>query len=169
MSSCSSTASLLPLVFSNNWQIIDSIHSTVSLANQRAWVGVTTQYSCISVRARAMYTLVTVATTPFQVSNTMSSWYYSELDDAAQSRYRAKLVLLGGIQDPYLQQTPTSDSLVEWPEVEYPDIYNYLVAIPSAYTQDQLKAYKSLNAYNFFVNGYGANMLLPVCLVLVRT
>ena len=111
MSSCSSTASLLPLVFSNNWQILDSIHSTVSLANQRAWVGVTTQYSCISVRARAMYTLVTVATTPFQVSNTMSSWYYSELDDAAQSRYRAKLVLLGGIQDLYLQQTPSGREL----------------------------------------------------------
>ena len=91
---------------------------------------------------------------------------------AAQSCYRAKLALLGGIQDPYLQQTPTSNSLVEWqhwPEVEYPDIYHYLVAIPGAYTQDQLKAYKSLDAYNFFVNGYVAYVLLPVCLVLVRT
>ena len=32
--------------------------------------------------------------------------------------------------------------------------FNYLVATPSLYTQDQLKAYKSLDAYNFYVNGW---------------
>ena len=93
----------------------------------------------------------------------MYSNYYSQIDVAVQSCYNAKLALLGGIQDPYLHPTPTSDSIVEWqhwPEVEYADIYNYLVATPSAYTQDQLKAYKSLDAYNFFANGWVANVLV---------
>ena len=81
--------------------------------------------------------LATIATTPFWVSDTMYSNYYSQLDVDAQSRYSAKLALLGRIQDPYLHQTPISDSIMEWqhwPEVEYADIYNYLVATPSAYT-----------------------------------
>ena len=29
----------------------------------------------------------------------------------------------------------------QWPEVEYPDIFNYLEATPSLYTQNQLKAW----------------------------
>ena len=91
----------------------------------------------------------------------MYSNYYSQLDVAAQSHYSAILALLCRIQDPYLHQTSTSDFLMEWqhwPEVEYADIYNYLVATPSAYTQDQLKAYISLDAYNFFANGRVANV-----------
>ena len=36
--------------------------------------------------------------------------------------------------------------------------FNYLVATPSLYTQDQLKAYKSLDAYNLFVNGWVSNV-----------
>ena len=106
-------------------------------------------------------TLATVATAPFWVSNMMYSNYYSQLDVAVQSHYSAILALLCRIQDPYLHQTSTSDSLMEWqhwPEVEYADIYNYLVATPTAYTQDQLKAYISLDAYNFFANGRVANV-----------
>ena len=45
-----------------------------------------------------------------------------------------------------------------WPNVEYGDIYHYLVTTHSTYTQDQLKSYKSLDAYNFFVNGWIANI-----------
>ena len=37
------------------------------------------------------------------------------------------------------------------PDVSWGDMYNYLVNSPSEYTQDNLKAYKSLEAFNFFV------------------
>ena len=90
--------------------------------------------------------------------NTYST-YYRELDDEAKVRYREKLAILGHVDDPYIiaRQSAVSD-WQQWPEVEYPDIFNYLVTTPSLYTQDQLKAYKSLDAYNFSVNGWVSNV-----------
>ena len=82
------------------------------------------------------------------------STYYQELDDEAKVRYRKKLAMLSHVDDPYIiaRQSAVTD-WQQWPEVKYPDIFNYLVTTPSLYTQDQLKAYKSLDAYNFLVNG----------------
>lgn len=37
---------------------------------------------------------------------------------------------------------------------KYPDIFNYLVLTKSANTLSEFKAYKSLDTYNFFVNGW---------------
>ena len=42
----------------------------------------------------------------------------------------------------------------EWPDVSFADIYNYLVLTVSSYMHDQLKGYKSLDGYNFFINGW---------------
>ena len=87
------------------------------------------------------------------------STYYRELDEEAKVRYREKLAMLGDVDDPYIKERQsTVTDWQQWPEVEYPDIFNYLVATPSLYTQDQLKAYKSLDAYNFFVNGWVSNV-----------
>ena len=36
------------------------------------------------------------------------------------------------------------------PDVNCPDIYNYLVNTPSKYTHESLKVYKLLKAYEFF-------------------
>ena len=41
-----------------------------------------------------------------------------------------------------------------FPNITSPDIVNYLVFRPSAITHDQLKAYKSLESYNFFMSGW---------------
>lgn len=40
------------------------------------------------------------------------------------------------------------------PRVEYPDIVNYLVLQTSWATNQQMKAYKSMDAFNFFVSGW---------------
>lgn len=79
--------------------------------------------------------------------------YVDTLEQAVRTRYLEKVNLVG--RDPY--EIPASDwsydvSLL--PDVTYPDIVNYLVFQQSAYTVQQLKAYKSLEAYNYFVSGW---------------
>ena len=49
---------------------------------------------------------------------------------------------------------------IDWPSVSYADIYNYLINTPSEYTHEKLKAYKSMDGYNFFVNGWVSNVVV---------
>ena len=84
------------------------------------------------------------------------SEYYQHLDSIAQARYRDKLAMLGGITDPYLTADIGQKGLEwqDWPEVQYPDIFNYMIATPSPYTQQELKAYKSLEGYRLYADGW---------------
>jgi hypothetical protein len=63
---------------------------------------------------------------------------------------------LGAIEDLYIMYEwgMVGVDWNSWPQVEYPDIYNYLIQTPSVYTGESLKAYKSLDAYKFCVNGW---------------
>ena len=70
------------------------------------------------------------------------------MDPPTQKRYREKIELLGQV-DPYDIQE--CDCL---PEVTYPDIVNYFKFTPSPYTSEDMKAYKSLEAYNQVLNGW---------------
>ncbi|XP_068743560.1 uncharacterized protein [Montipora capricornis] len=79
--------------------------------------------------------------------------YYADLTGPAKTRYREKVVACGF--DPYvLKKSDCSDELASFPSVGYPDIVNYLVLQTSWITGEQMKAYKSMEAYNFFVSGW---------------
>ena len=42
------------------------------------------------------------------------------------------------------------DDISLWPPVEFGSIYSYLTERPVVFTKEKLKAYKSLDAYNYY-------------------
>ena len=83
--------------------------------------------------------------------------YYKSLDAEDKLFYKKKLTLGNGrtLPDPYFIGEDNWDCNVsKLPNVVWPDIYNYLIDKPSIYTKQKLKAYKSLEAYNFFLSGH---------------
>ena len=50
---------------------------------------------------------------------------------------------------------------MNWPNVSYADIYNYLILSPG-FTHEQLKAYKSLEGYNHFVTGWVSSIKVTI-------
>ena len=80
--------------------------------------------------------------------------YVKHLDEPARSRYREKIAAHIGY-DPYeLKKSDFSRDLADLPSVEAMDITNFLVLQTSYYTANQMKAYKSLEAFNYFVCGW---------------
>lgn len=81
----------------------------------------------------------------------------NRLDAVHKDRYRKKLDNVGFIHDPYLLPPGlfmSWDAVLDLPQLEYPNIYNYLVTVKSAYTHADLKAYKSLDSYKYFITGF---------------
>ena len=88
--------------------------------------------------------------------------YLDSLSATDKKRYQDKLKLVAGI-DPYtVSSSFFSDSMEKWPEIEFPDIVNYLLFTTSSYTKDQLKAYKSLEAYQYFVAGWVRSIFIGI-------
>ena len=81
------------------------------------------------------------------------SQYFAEIPANAKARYVEKIALCDGV-DPYASSTKYEDDISKWPAVSYPDIVNYLVLSTSFATGKQMKAYKSLESYNYFVSGW---------------
>nr|XP_022307471.1 uncharacterized protein LOC111113467 [Crassostrea virginica] len=80
--------------------------------------------------------------------------YRDTLETITRARYMEKLRPIDD-KDPYeMEKSEWTTDMMNWPEVTYPDIVNYLVYTQSAYTLAELKAYKSLQAYNYFVSGF---------------
>lgn len=91
--------------------------------------------------------------------NIQFSDYFAGLDGPAKSRYKDKVVVCGF--DPYaLKRSDFRQNIALLPNIQYPDIVNYLVLQTSWATQTQMKAYKSMEAYNFFVSGWVNTLLM---------
>ena len=87
------------------------------------------------------------------------SEYYSTLLGPAKARYKEKVNLCRF--DPYLLKiSECSNEFADFPAVEYPDIVNYLVLQTSWVTGQQMKAYKAMDAYNFFISGWVNSVMI---------
>ena len=80
--------------------------------------------------------------------------YTDNLEGDVKERYINKIDVIGF--DPYKlpKEQYSIEAFSDWPDVNYIDIVNYLIFETSAFTQQQLKNYKSLEAYRFFIDGW---------------
>ena len=81
--------------------------------------------------------------------------YFRSLNEKNKLAYRKKLTLEIGetLPDPYSLRNDWIKDVDAIPEVSLEDVTHYLIEIPSIYTNGKLKAYKSLEAYDYFVCG----------------
>lgn len=85
-----------------------------------------------------------------------TSDYFNSLDYEAQKRYIAKLTVCEeDLPDLYgIPDGMRLDDTTKWPSLEFGDLYMYLIESKGSYMKENLRAYKSLEAYNYFYNGY---------------
>ena len=84
----------------------------------------------------------------------MAAKYVLTLDASAFKRYRQKTEVINGV-DPYtISKGELCFDVNLFPSITYPDIANYFLFSPSPLTREELKAYKGLESYNFFVSGF---------------
>ena len=86
--------------------------------------------------------------------------YFESLSEEDKKGYLAKLTLSTGEQlpDPFILHSNWSADVSLLPDITYPDIYHYLIEHPSQFSKESLKAYKSLESYNFFISGHVQNV-----------
>ena len=66
------------------------------------------------------------------------SGYYEQLKDEVKKRYNEKLNIIGeAVDDPYTFSSGLGIDVM--PNIEYPDIYNFLINTPSPYTKEELR------------------------------
>ena len=84
--------------------------------------------------------------------------YVKTSPDAQQRRNRAKLEVLyntsdpDALIDPYeIEEDEWIDDVTLWPAVDFGEIYTYLVDTPEEFTRERMKAFKSLDAFNYYI------------------
>ena len=84
------------------------------------------------------------------------SEYVTALEPEERELYLQKLRLKSGEQlpDPFSLSDGWSDDISKLPEISWRDVTEYLIDSPSLFTKEAMKAYKSLEAYNYFVCGH---------------
>ena len=82
--------------------------------------------------------------------------YSSNLNSDDRKKHEEKLITADGtvLPDLYTLAESWKDNAKLLPDITWADIYNYPINTPSLYTNENLKAYKFLEAYNFFVSGH---------------
>ncbi|XP_021355877.1 uncharacterized protein LOC110451965 [Mizuhopecten yessoensis] len=80
--------------------------------------------------------------------------YRQSLDVVSRRRYDEKCALIDKIEPYQLDKTKWSKDINLWAGVTCADIFMYLVNFTSAYTVEELKCYKGLDAYNQFISGW---------------
>ena len=76
-----------------------------------------------------------------------------EPNDDAQC-YIKKLTLTTGecLPDPYtLVAEKREENINKFPDITWRDVTEYLIETPSLYTKESMKAYKSLEVFDYFV------------------
>ena len=82
--------------------------------------------------------------------------YTKTLEPDDKQLYYKKLRLKNWEQlpDPYSLSDGWSDNISMLPEVSWRDVSEYLIDSPSSFTKEAMKAYKSLEAYDYFMCGH---------------
>ena len=86
----------------------------------------------------------------------MGSRYFEELSVDDKMRYDEKLTLKNGVKlgDPYAMEDGWSDDITKLPDLSWGEITKYLIETPGFYTNEAIKAFKSLEGYEFFREGH---------------
>ena len=80
--------------------------------------------------------------------------HLSSLDQCSKKRYQQKIAEIDDT-DPYeVPNNQWSTDFDDLPSISFLDIVSYLVLKTSAYSMEEFRAYKSLEAYNQFVCGW---------------
>ena len=53
-----------------------------------------------------------------------------------------------------IEESLWSEDMSKWPDLQFSDIYTYLVDTEGCYTIEKVKAFNFLEVYNYFYNGY---------------
>ena len=85
-----------------------------------------------------------------------NSEYFRSLSLNDKSWYQKKLTLSDGntLPHPYSLPHGWKSDVTLMPDITWPHVYNYLINTPSTFSKESLKAYKSLEAFNFYENGH---------------
>ena len=91
-------------------------------------------------------------------TSTNASDYMGKLDPPTRKRYKEKLKVIGGVDPCCIEGDDRISREATLPDITYPDVVNYLVFSPSPYTTEDMKSYKSLEAYNQVLDGWFTNV-----------
>lgn len=85
----------------------------------------------------------------------LNAAYHLDLTGSARDRYAEKVRMCDDI-NPFMLRpgTDTASDVDMFPEICYGDIVNYLVFSANFLTLEQMKAFKSTEAHNYFTSGW---------------
>ena len=89
--------------------------------------------------------------------------YYSKLSAVSKTRYLEKISKIGGV-DPYsLPESEFSKCQEDFPDIDYPDICNYLLYSPSPVSLEEMKNYIITILFGDYIALLSLQQLLPPC------